>query len=322
MKFAAQYVLSAAVLGGAVWFGIPIVKAYADEGRREPSEAVDERRESSGADEGRREPSAVVQERREPSRVAERRREPSRVAERRSEPSGAPVAAPEYAPGYEPRDPKYSGPRYDWGVLAEEAQAYSEEGRPRVKLPAGTVVERMAEKNSKSGRMFVCRIRNGRRWEEGFLFAAHTVVMFEGPFAFAPKGPSDKVIDYFTKVGQRESRLAALKEAHLRKNPHFSEYQAAAKAYLDFQERAKELTERRDTAVGAERSRLVVELSRMKNEEPRLRAALERAEKPYKEWKARHGDGTESAGDDPEIAALDAAIEALLDDVSEMVPGL
>ena len=319
MKGIASFALAAAALAAATWFGVPCAQPRGAQPRGAQPRAgaaapVDGEAERGMA--GKPAPKRVREADAERGREtgAERGRETG--AERGS------VAKAGYAPGYEPRVPGYAGPRYDWGVLAEDAQAYAEDGKPRAKLTAGTVVEKMAERSSKSGPLFVCRILSNRRWQEGFLLPASAVVMFEGPFASSPKGPGDKVIDYFTKVGQRERRLAALKERHLRQNPYFSAYQTAAKAYLDFQQRAKELTAGRDAAVGVERSRLVAELTRMKNQEPRLRSALEKAEVPYKKWKAEHGDGSEAAGDDPEIAALDREIEALVDDVSEMVPGI
>ena len=243
-------------------------------------------------------------------------------------PAPAPAAQPtsslaEYAPGQEPRQPSYDGPRYDWGVLKQAAQAYTLEGTPRMELPGGTVVEKMSERKTKSGEiMLICRIRDNRRWQEGFVFHSADVVQFEGPFAFAPKKASDQIIDYFTKVDLREKRMAAIREEHLRKNPYLEAYQSAARAYKEFQERAKELTARRDAAVGAERSRLIHELETMKSQQPRLRADFEKAEIPYKQWKKQHGDGTDEINVDPVVQKLDDEIKALYEEVAEMVPGL
>ena len=245
-------------------------------------------------------------------------------------PAPAPAAAPqsatilvEYAPGQEPRQASYDGPRYDWGVLKQAAQAYTLDGTPRVELPGGTVVEKMSERRTKSGDlMLICRIRDNRRWQEGFVFHSADVVLFQGPFAFAPKKASDQIIDYFTKVDLREKRMAAIREEHLRKNPYLEAYQSAARAYKEFQESAKELTARRDAAVGAERSHLIRELEAMKAQQPRLRAAFEKAEIPYKEWKKQHGDGTDEINVDPVVQKLDEEIKVLFEEVTDMVPGL
>lgn len=320
MKPLLHCILVAVVLGGMVWFGVPVVKA-----RVEPS--ADGVRQGSATFGGNQELSP------------EGDRQPSMAAESHRQPVAPPVAAPkaasavpaapqtvvveEYAPGQEPRQPDYTGPRYDWGVLAREAQAFTEDGQPRVKLPGGTVVEKMSERRTKTGdKLLVCRIRNNRRWQEGFLFHAADVVQFQGPFAFAPKKPSDQIVDYFTKLDQREKRMAAIREEHLRKNPNFESYQEAARAYKELQSRAKELTAQRDRAVGNERSRLIRELEDMKSREPRLRAEFEKAEIAYKQWKKQHGDGTDAIGADPIVTKLDGEIDELYYAVADMVPGL
>ena len=71
-----------------------------------------------------------------------------------------------------------------------------------------------------------------------------------------------------------------------------------------------------------ERSRLIRELESMKNQEPRLRAALQNAEIPYKEWKKQHGDGTDEINVDPVVQKLDEEIKVLFEEVTDMVPGL
>ncbi len=330
MKFLVRYLLSAFVLAAAVWFGIPPVRGLA-----ENAGMVSAAPSATGsATSAPTAPSPAASSTAAPAPVAAPAPSPaapvvdtgSPTAETAADFAGddAPAPAPvEYAPGQEPRQPDYRGPRYDWGVLSADTQGFDTDGKPLDKVPGGTVVEKMSERDSKTfGPMYLCRIRVNRRWQEGYLFPATAVVLFQGPFAFAPKGPSDKVIEYFTKIGQRERRIAALKEEHLRRNPHFATYQAAARAYKDFQDKSKELTARRDAAVGMERSRLIRELESMKNQEPRLRAALQNAEIPYKEWKSQHGDGSEAADSDPEVLRLDREIEALVEDVSEMVPGI
>ena len=325
MKFLLHYLLTAFVLGAIIWFGVPVVKAPAagmQSSIEEPAPAAfDEPREPS-ADNGRQSSTAIDSYRRTP---------PEASVAPAPAPTPAPAPAPaqpttslaEYAPGQEPRQASYDGPRYDWGILMRAAQAYTLEGTPRVQLPGGTVVEKMSERRAKSGdMMLICRIRDNRRWQEGFVFHSADVVQFQGPFAFAPKKASDQIIDYFTKVDLREKRMAAIREEHLRKNPYLEAYQSAARAYKEFQESAKELTARRDAAVGAERSRLIRELEAMKSRQPRLHAELEKAEIPYKQWKKQHGDGTDEINADPVVQKLDGEIKALYEEVADMVPGL
>ena len=330
MKFLVPYLGTAVVLGAVVWFGVPYVKAQiggsaasgaAPEAGVAPAPAASAAVAPAPAAVAPVAKSAPVPA---PVAAAPAHASPAPAAPVATAPAEAPavVAAPEYAPGYEPRQPGYTGPRYDWGVLAAEAQSFNAEGKPRVKLPGGTVVEKMSERQTKTGeKMFVCRVRSNRRWEEGYLFRASDIVVFQGPFAFAPKKPSDQIIDYYTKLGLREKRMAAIREEHLRKNPHFEAYRAAALAYKEAAATAKELTERRDSALGAERSRLMRELEMMKNREPKLRAELEKVEIAFKQWNSDHGDGSEQVSEDPEVLRLDKEIEDLYYIVADMIPG-
>lgn len=337
--FYVQYLLTAVLLAAALWVGIPKVKASLESERAPraqrvsapaPTVAVHPTAASAVAPAATpmAAPEAPAEE---PPAVAATF--PAPAAEPPSPPPSAtpPATVPAAAPVtviYEPAEeepvqqPGYTGPRYDWGVLAEEAQTYGVDGKIRVKLPAGTVVEKMDEKSSKNGRMSVCRILQNRRWQEGFVLATKHIVMFAGPFAEAPKAPSDKVIRYFQLQGLIDARMAALREAHLKKNPYFESYRRAATAFTEFQAKAKALTEQRDAAQGAMRTKLASELDRMRPEQGRLEASLKRAEGPYKKWKEQNGDGMDTIMNDLQIAKWSEERQNLQPEVAEMVPGI
>lgn len=322
MAFYVKYLFVAALLGAAVWFGVPEIKAQLE---AKPASAPAPAAAPAAV------PAAPA-----PQAAPERTRQPSIASDstaaegNRPQPS-APAAAPaaqtaqavyEEAPAEPVQQPGYTGPRYDWGVLAEEAQTYGEDGKIRVKLPAGSVVEKMEEKNSSNGRMYVCRVLLNRRWQPGFVLKASAVVMFAGPFADAPKAPSDKVIRYFQLQGFIEARTAVLREEHLKSNPYFNAYKKAATDYTEFQDKVKKLTADRDSAQGMARSKIASELDRLRTNETKLRTALEKAEGPYKKWKDQHGDGYDTVMNDENIAKWSAEMQDLRPEVSEMVPGV
>ena len=328
MKFIVTYLLSAVVLVVAVWFGVPKMRAQtapADDGEEEVSalETHPADRASVAEDVPERDSSLVLKARKRPA-PTRKGATPVPSAPAPVEPSEPKtIVVYEEAPAEPVQQPGYSGPRYDWGVLAEESMAYDEaDGRPRMKLPAGTVIEKMEARQSSGGEVFVCRALLNRRWEKGFAIKSSAVVLFEGPFADAPKAPSDKVIRYFQLQGFVSARMQSLSEEHLRRNPHFEEYQKAATAYREFQDNVKRLTAERDAAQGAQRSRLSSELDQMRSQGSRLETALRKAEGPYKKWKSEHGDGSEAIMNDEQLARWNEEMEDLRDEVAEMVPDL
>lgn len=326
MNFLVKYLVTAAVLAAAVWFGIPVIKARMES---QPATATAPAATTATV------PASTPATPRVPADGAAQAATPAPVttATPAAPAATTPVSAPAPEPvpataatsavASEPTRPVQTGPRYNWGVLAEEAQAYNEEGKPRVKLPAGTVVEKIEERKSADGqRLLVCRVLNNRRWERGFVLKAASVVTFDCPFEEAPKEAREKIVRYFQLQGFIATRTAALREDHLKRNPHFTAYRRAAKEYTDFQERAKELTAQRDAAQGAERTRIASQLERMKSEEVQLRSALEKVEVPYKKWKAEHGDGIETVINDEQIGQWNDEIDEIKSDVLEYIPDL
>ena len=328
MNFLVKYLVTAAVLAAAVWFGVPEIKARLEsQSAPAPVSAptvttATVLASASDAPRGSVPAAQPVQPPVVPDTIAE-------TAPQTSVPSPAPqtAAATETTvvetPATPPEPtPVKTGPVYNWGVLAEEAQAYNEEGKPRVKLPAGTVIEKTGERDSSSGRLLVCRVLNNRRWERGFMVKASSAVMFDCAYEEAPKDARTKITRYFTLKGLIATRTAALREEHVKRNPYFSAYQRAAKEYNEFKDRAKDLTAQRDAAQGATRTQLASQLERMKSEEVQLRAALEKAEAPYKKWKAEHGDGMMDIMNDEQIGQWNDEIDELHQDVSDYIPDL
>ena len=337
MKFIVIYLLSAAALAVIVWFGVPQVRTLAmstDPTPQAPQTPEPAPRSTSASSVPVAKPvaapvSAPVAG--VPQTSATTGATPVAAPAATPAPRPAPVPQPapqtvviyEEAPAEPVQQPGYTGPRYDWGVLAEETMAYDEaDGKPRMKLAAGTVVEKMESRQSSGGEVFVCRALLNRRWEKGFAIKSSAVVLFEGPFADAPKARSDKVIRYFQLQGFVAARTQSLREEHLRRNPHFEEYRKAATAYREFQDNVKRLTAERDAAQGAQRAKLASELDRMRPQGTQLENALRKAEGPYKRWKDEHGDGIEAVINDERIAEWNEEIEDLRDEVAEMVPGL
>ncbi len=322
MSAVIRFLIVAIVGFAAVWYGIPALS-----GQKAGSAP-----EAGAATRSAPDPVTAVALENTPSR-APVMPEPVQAVEAPAS-APAPVSVPASAPAPEPQVvyvpadqpavqmPGVAPSDYDWGVLYRETTAFGSDGKSRGKLPAGTVIEIMQERESKQGLMFQCRVLDSsRRWDDGYIFPDRDVVRFLGCFAEAEKEPSDKVIRYFTLKGRVDAQKAVLHDRWLRTNPHFESYSAVAKEMLAFQEKGKALTAERDAATGARRQQISAELNHMKTKETDLTKRFKAVEAPYKQWKEQHA-SEEAALTDSNIDRWMTELRQLHADVAEMVEGL
>ncbi len=218
--------------------------------------------------------------------------------------------------------PQPAGPVYDWGLLAETTNSYTSSGTSNGKLSAGTVVERISTHESSHGTLLRCRVLRQQRWGETVYVPATAVIMFAGPFVEAPVEDRNLLVRYFLLRGKIDDRSSTLRDRAVRANPHFQQYQAAAKALTEFTASSKGLIERRDAATGLEKSRLEDDLRRLKAREAQILHNFRQAEGPYKRWRSRNDDGSAAIAGDSEINAWENEMMKLEPRVRGMVSGL
>jgi len=221
-----------------------------------------------------------------------------------------------------PPPPEPAGPVYDWGLLAETTNSYTAAGISNGRLPGGTVVERISTHESSHGTLLRCRILRDQRWGASVYIPATAVIMFAGPYVEAPKEDRELLVRYFTLRGKIADRSSSLRDQAIRSNPHFLDYQKAAKALTEFNASAKDLVAKRDAATGAARTQLADQLRKLKGQEAQILHNFRRAEEPYKRWRARNDDGSAAIAGDSQINAWENEMQALEPRVRGMVGGL
>ncbi len=325
MDFYARYLLTALLCGLAVWYGTPELQA-----RRGFLPAVLDRIAPSALQDGGRDAGVPAEAPVEAS-VAQRRPPDARTAVLTvtavtdpAEPRAAPgrPAALRADPPPRPSERRPAASSNDWGILAEAARAYSDSGQPQDRYAGGTVVEILSGHNSSSGRLLRCRVLVRQDWVDGLFFAEDAVVRFEGGFADAPHAERDQLIEYFQLKDKVATRRAELQEQVVRSNPHFSEYQAAARAMMEHQECTQDLAARRDAATGMQRSRLEDELRRLNAGRAEVQRRFKAVDEPYRRWRAENVEGSDASAADPRIRDWERRMEALEPAVRRMVSGL
>jgi len=135
-----------------------------------------------------------------------------------------------------------------------------------------------------------------RFWNGPVVVPEDKVILFGGTLEGADPADLRLFQRYYYLLGQLEPPAVstatpdapATATAAAATNPFETEYKAIAKQYLDFQERTKTLTAQRDSASGANRTKIINDLHKMKQEEPDLIRDLKAVQDKYNDWKKKN----------------------------------
>ena len=204
-----------------------------------------------------------------------------------------------------------------WGVTIRDASFYDRDGKLRDDpVPGGTLIEQTAAKRSSKGEMAICRIWRGRNWAGSYLISTADLIRFDGGREQVDADDVDNLCRYYGLSAAVERRKEELVQRAASANPHYRELKAKAKTYNDHMKRAEELTAKRDQAKGAERSRIIAELTQLKNAEAREAAEVQSLTRKYEEWKKNH---PSTSGADP---SSDPVCKGYLRQMDELRPKL
>ncbi len=200
-----------------------------------------------------------------------------------------------------------------WGVTILDASHFENDGKRREgNLPGGTLVEQISTTTSTKGEVALCRVWRGQAWEGPYLIATADLVRFGGGRDEVDAEALDALCRYYALNARVEARKIILVRLAVDANPHAAPLRNLKQSYDEAAARAKQLTQTRDNASGAERIRMSDELRRLKETEPVLRKNLEALTRQYEQWKQSHSTAVAGPAQDPQIQALEAQMKALL----------
>ncbi len=219
--------------------------------------------------------------------------------------SPAPVAPRSRASSAPPSHSSAPSPG-KWAVVqTAETPTYNREGKFLRMLPAGTLVDVVAIRQTREGEMAVCVVYHHGVSVPDVVMRTRDLDIRPGSVCEAnPREKNLRVLRAQT-LGQIEARKKELVKAAIQKNPYYAEYQRAYEEYRAFCRRAEALTRRRDEATGPDRMAYADQLRAMKGEDSRLKQAFLTAKQRYDDWKKQHASAAPSGGEsDPQLAAL------------------
>lgn len=296
MSFYIKYALTAVILSAAVYIGAPML------GKKTSDAAIDDLAENMADTSYSNTPepadvrsSAVTTVNRTKTRgvikvLPSRKAQPPR---QQPEPQqGEQEVVVENVISYTPSTDRIpsSGPDVQfWGVAINDAQVYERDGRNRdSKIPGGTLVEVTKTSNSSRGEVALCRIRHNNNWVGPYLIATTELIRFEGGREEVDANDVEKLCAYYALNAKMQNRENELKLKVASANPHFAELKRKADQYNAHKKRAEELTAKRDSAKGPERSKIISELTQLKNTEAREASDVAALTKKYEDWKKSH----------------------------------
>ncbi len=232
----------------------------------------------------------------------------------------APEVIVENVRGYTPSTERIRASGNDvkyWGVTIVDASFYDRDGKLREeRLPGGTLIEQTGAKGSSKGEVAICRIWRNGQWAGSYLVSTADLIRFDGGREEVDADDVDNLCKYYSLNAKAENRKKELAQKAAFANPHFAELKRKATAYNEHRKRAEELTAKRDGATGAERSKIIAELTQLKNAEAREAAEVQSLTRKYEEWKKNHPN---AGAANPEA---DPAYRDYLGKLSELRPKL
>ena len=234
--------------------------------------------------------------------------------------AGEPEVIVENVRGYTPSTERIRPSGNDvlyWGVTIVDAPFYDRDGKLRDdKLTGGTLIEQTGAKSSSKGEMAICRIWRKTGWAGSYLVSTADLIRFDGGREEVDADDVENLCLYYKYGAAAERRKEELVRKAASANPHYAELKKKATAYKEHQKRAEELTAKRDQAKGAERSKIIAELTQLKNAEAREASEVQALTRKYEEWKKAH---PSASGADP---SADPVCRDYLGKMAELRPRL
>lgn len=217
-----------------------------------------------------------------------------------------------YTPSTEVIRPSGNDVKY-WGVSIADTALYDRDGKVRQeKLPGGTLIEQTDAKSSSIGEMAICRVWLKGQWAGSFLVSTADLIRFDGGREEVDAKDVANLCHYYALAAIVERRKEDLKQKAASANPYYAELKRKATAYNANVKRAEELTAKRDQAKGAERTKIIAELTKLKNSESRDATEVKQLTQKYEEWKKSHpATGTSNADRDPVIQGYERQMNEL-----------
>lgn len=214
----------------------------------------------------------------------------------------------------------FSGPKKGWGFVQTPCTYYTPQGKNLGEVRGGTLFTYSDVKSTSKNPVLLAMVRDGATWQGPFLLDCTEIVAFEGDLKATDPQTVKDLSDYFALRGKIAERESALTEAAHAANPHFASARQAQKAYQDSVAKAAALEQKANALSGTLKSKALDEMRGLKYEQTRLKTKVEQESAAYKAWKDAHPLNPNAFASDPQLVALNQALQAAHAKVSTLIP--
>lgn len=216
-------------------------------------------------------------------------------------------------------------PGYGWGLVVTNSFAYDKEMNRLGILSGGTVVSRKNSELKMYGYVSECFYLKERKWQsDTMLLYEADLVMFDGTYEEANVEQRNLLIKYCQTLARYEELRAEAYKNALRRNPHLEAYKKTMEEYNDFFRKANAAKAALPQSVGAVRTKLIDDLRRYRAEESIIVKKFKEVKERYEAWKIEHVGSYKNPkiSKSVDILNLETALNAMKPRVQMIVPGL
>jgi len=201
-----------------------------------------------------------------------------------------------------PPDPTDDAP-FGWAIVRTDgAGVYDNSGNFIQKVTRGTLIEIDEIRDSRSGQIVSGSLYFRSNQKPDVVMRTKDLTLKRGLLFELDEQTLNSLLkraELTRRISEEEESARARFTAS---NPYAAEFESARKEYLEFEARAKDLTEKHKTATGTEREKYFEELRIMKGKGIALTSKLKEIKAKYSEWIQANGNGIITTS--PETATL------------------
>ncbi len=196
-----------------------------------------------------------------------------------------------------------------WGVVnSPVCRAYSRNGKFLRRLDPGTIVDVAQVAKTDKGRFAVCDVYYDGRRVPGIAIRTTELAMHKGALSSVGKTRRKLFVRQATLEARIEDVKKKLKSGLRKDNPFYKEYSAARDTFGKYSDKVRGLRKRFETSTGAERDKLSDELRALKPPGIRMQREYQAAKKKYDTWNSQNPLDTTR---NPELLRLEAELALL-----------
>jgi hypothetical protein len=201
---------------------------------------------------------------------------------------------------------------YGWGVTCDpETRIYNEDGKLLGRVPPGSLLKVLDQKQTKEGDLIICSIvLDGRKLTKAIVRSSEAV-LYPGNLSDTTEKVRSLCVRHAQILAEIENRKHQLRKEAAGNNPHASTYKQAYREYKEFAEKVNSTRKEYESSTGAKRMKIADELRELKVHESQIVSTYQTEKKKYTAWKRNNSSGPINVDADPKVQQMQKDLSQL-----------